>query len=213
MISLPDKENEKKVTECSLISNWFVGKTHAEQPLSVDGKKALGRNLAAVAIVIILAFIIAIYHPHVNTTSLVTYNALVIAAVIFLLNFHFGELRDVSSWYIGGKPTANHSIELFSFWHENKSDMPAAVKVVEVKALFITVLLISIIFLMVSSFIVIASIKALDILAFVLSIISSVGILTILIGTFCAYLKSAKEYARKYAYKHPYKNTKVKVYE
>ena len=104
------------------------------------------------------------FKPHIDTSFLVTYNALVIAAVIFLLNFHFGELRDVSSWYIEGKPMTNHGFKPFHFWHGNATQ-PAAVKIVEVKAFFITLLLISIIFLMISSFIIIALIKALYIRA------------------------------------------------
>lgn len=144
--------------------------------------------------------IIVYFKPHIDTTFLVTYNALVIAAVIFLLNFHFGELRDVSSWYIEGKPTTNHSFKPFHFWHGNATQ-PAAVKIVEVKAFFITLLLISIIFLMVSSFIIIALIKALYILAFALTIISSACILIILIATFYVYIGSAKEYAHKHSSK------------
>jgi hypothetical protein len=196
-----NKENKRNVTKCGLILNWFLCKTYAES-LSVNRKdvqknhcRQIGEILA-LATIILVSIMVYLFKPHVSTTSLVTYNALVIAAAVFLLNFHFGELRDVSFWYIEGKSTANHSIEPFSFLHKNKTQ-PAAVKIIEVKASFIAVLLVSIIFLMVSSFIVIASIKVLNSLALALSIISSVGILAILIGTFYVYLKAAKEYGGK----------------
>ena len=183
--------------------NWFFDKTYAES--SYVNRKAAQKNpyLKSIIVIVlfaILAIIMYYFKPHIDTSFLVTYNALVIAAVIFLLNFHFGELRDVSSWYIEGKPMTNHSFKPFHFWHGNATQ-PAAVKIVEVKAFFITLLLFSIIFLMVSSFIIIALIKALDILAFALTIISSASILTILIATFYVYIGSAKEYAHKHSSK------------
>lgn len=168
----------------------------------MDKKKVIKKGkLVALSIIIALLILIILYilHVHINIkiNLLVTYNALVIAAAVFLLNYHIDELRDVTTSY--RKKNVKKS-EAFRFWAKNKTQ-DAGVRIVEVKTFFIGVILLAIIFLMISSLIIIASFD-LNLFALWLSCVSSIGIVAVLTITFYIYLKAAVNFAKENPYKH-----------
>ena len=192
------KSSRNEITLFSLLFSFSLGKSYmkskVEEKVIKKGRRAILFMVAAVIILIVLLYFkISI---NIRTNLLVSYNALVIAAAVFLLNYHMGELRDVTTSY-RNKNTKNQ--EKFLFWTKNKTQ-DAGIRIVEVKAFFIGVILLAMIFLMISSFIIIASINQ-NLVALWLSSVSSIGIVAVLTITFYIYLKTAVDFAKENPYK------------
>ena len=192
------KSSRNEITLFSLLFSFLLGKSYmkskVEEKVIKKGRWAILFMVAAVIILIVLLYFkISI---NIRTNLLVSYNALVIAAAVFLLNYHMGELRDVTTSY-RNKNTENQ--EKFLFWTKNKTQ-DAGIRIVEVKAFFIGVILLAIIFLITSSFIIIASFNQ-NLVALWLSFVSSFGIVTVLTVTFYIYLKTAVDFAKENPYK------------
>lgn len=193
---LDRKLSKGEISLHSLLFLFILGRSFMKSE-SAGKKKVIKRGkLVIISVVISLIVLIIIYISHINinirTNLLVTYNALVIAAAVFLLDYHIGELRDVTTSY--RKKNERGSGE-FKFWTENEAQ-DAGVRIVEVKAFFISIILLAIIFLMVSSLILITSLD-LNLLALWLSSISSIGIVSVLMITFYIYLKAAVDFAKE----------------
>lgn len=168
---------------------------------STDDEKVIKRGKLVVptiiAISLLILILIYIFHiQNIKTNLLITYNALVIAATVFLLNYHIAELRDVTTSY--RNPDTKTS-EKFEFWTKNRAQ-DAGIRIVEVKTFFISIILLAIVFLMLSSLIIIASLN-LNVFALWLSSVSSIGIVAVLTITFYIYIKSAINFAKENPYK------------
>ena len=192
------KSSRNEITLFSLLFSFLLGKSYmkskVEEKVIKKGRLAILLMVAAVIILIVLLYFKIFIN--IRTNLLVSYNALVIAAAVFLLNYHMGELRDVTTSY-RNKNTENQ--EKFLFWTKNKTQ-DAGIRIVEVKAFFIGVILLAIIFLIASSFIIIASFNQ-NLVALWLSFVSSFGIVTVLTVTFYIYLKTAVDFAKENPYK------------
>ena len=192
------KSSRNEITLFSLLFSFLLGKSYmrskVEEKVIKEGRWAILFMVVAVIILIVLLYFKIPFN--INTNLLVSYNALVIAAAVFLLNYHMGELRDVTTSY-RNKNTENQ--KKFLFWTKNKTQ-DAGIRIVEVKAFFIGVILLAIIFLMISSFIIIASINQ-NLVALWLSSVSSIGIVAVLTVTFYIYLKAAVNFAKENPYK------------
>ena len=192
------KLSRSEITLSGLLFSFLLGKSYmkskVEEKAIKKGRWAIPLMVVAVIILIVLLYFKISFN--IKTNLLVSYNALVIAAAVFLLNYHMGELRDVTTSY-RNKNTKNQ--EKFLFWTKNKTQ-DAGIRIVEVKAFFIGVILLAIIFLMISSFIIIASINQ-NLVALWLSSVSSIGIVAVLTVTFYIYLKAAVNFAKENPYK------------
>ena len=194
------KSPKSEISLSSLLFSFVRGKSFMKSK-SIDKEKVIKKGrLVIIPIIIALVILILIYILHVyidiKINLLVTYNALVIAAAVFLLNYHIGELRDVTTSYRNKNARKDKA---FKFWTENKTQ-DAGVRIVEVKTFFICLILLGIIFLMLSSLIIIASLN-LNLFALWLSSVSSIGIVAVLTITFYIYLKSAVNFAKKNPYR------------
>jgi uncharacterized Tic20 family protein len=204
-----NKKNIDKVTELGLIFAIPRGKTYQRQWNSKKNEEKAKvthkRYSCCIFVYVIVVFVSTIIidlslTSHIKFHDLIIYNALIIAAAIFLLTYHLEELRDVTTFIAEGRFIGGRN-KPFHFWKENKTQ-GAGVAAVQNRAFVISTTLIAIIFFILSSFIIIASVDSFYlIIAFDLSIIGSLVIMANLFYTFYLYLKTLVTYADT----HPYK--------
>jgi hypothetical protein len=205
---LNKKKNIGEVTKLGLILAMPRGRSYKKEMereektrYAKNGRIIIAFTIVSIVVVILILGLLS-STLHINIAALVTYNALVIAAAVFLLTYHLTELRDTTGFYKRNKDRSNVK-GAFDFWITNESQ-DAAVRIVEVKAFYMSIMLVAVVFLMVSSFIAIASLESLSFVALGLSIISSIGIVAILILTLHIYLEAAV----KFASDHPFNSKK-----
>lgn len=133
---------------------------------------------------VLLFFILLLHLPKTFSKSdLINYNSMFIVAIVFLLTYHLGELRDVTAWSINGKDSNGKK---FYYDKENKNQ-PSGKDIAEVKIFYIGSVIFVLLLFVLSSLLVIIGICAP--IALIFSLIASLIIIFLLIFTLRTYTK------------------------
>ncbi len=124
-----------------------------------------------------------------STSDLITYNSMFIVAAVFLLTYHLGELRDITTWIRDGKDSSGKPF----YYDKKNTNQPSGKDIAEVKIFYVGSVILAIFLFALSSLLIILEVCAP--FALILSFIASLIIAFLLIFTLLTYIKGIADKA------------------